>query len=361
MSDIMQKMREQLLQSENQQESKVEYTPSKRKTQEVDLRNLANGNEVRIRFIQDGDTTNPYFWRAVTFHTLTFRGIKGDDSKSSTVTKVRIPAYNHTIDKNGRVVQTGLLPVPEDMRYTNKEDPIQLYISENNLYNTAPDIYNDLNRKTVYAFQGFIVDGPDDLEPYNEPPRLLRHFNFGKDLLDIIKSHILDKECENDNPIDMGDGVDFYFRAEDNGNFKSHKSSKFSRSHTSITKEMAIDLKDNGIDQIRDRIYKVPNKEERDVIKDMLDSYLGQLPWDPEWEQYYKPVVQYDSSRSSKSSSKPKDEPVTISTPEALASFINGTPEVKQEEVKVEAPKTETSTTSSVDDLLNLIKNKSNS
>ena len=48
MSDIMQKMREQLLQSETQQESKVEYTPSKRKTQEVDLSNLASGNEVRI-------------------------------------------------------------------------------------------------------------------------------------------------------------------------------------------------------------------------------------------------------------------------------------------------------------------------
>lgn len=264
--------------------------------QEVNMNKINTGEEVSIRFVEDGDKSNDFFWRAYCYHELTFRGVKGDASKENVITTVRVPAYNVTLDKFGNTSTFGdsVLNVPQASQYTNFQDPIQKYVKDNKLYEqtdrtvidaTGKEItlYNALKRKVQYLAQGYIVKAPESLKVY-EDARPLKHFRLMDSIIKNIERYILDEENANDEPLSLTDGVNFNYRKTQQGQFNNYDTSSFGRLHSSVSQECLEDYEKYGPDFIGDRIPKTPNDAERAVIAEMLDAFLGNLPYNPEWD-----------------------------------------------------------------------------
>lgn len=276
--------------------------------QEVNLNTINVGEEVKIRFVQDGDTSNDFFWRAYAYHDLWFRGVKGDDSKADTITVVRVPAYNRTVDKFGKVARTddAMLNVPQASVYTNMQDPIQQYSSKNKLFEQTDRLVTDINgneimlykalkRKIEYLTQGYIVQAPESLVVYSEA-RPLKHFRMKPTIIDRITDFLMDEENEKlgDNPIDNDNGVDYNYRKTLKGEFNNYDTSGFARIHTKLSEEARADFERYGADFIGDRIPKAPNTEQLAIISQMLEAFIGGLPYDPAWDVlgYFKFVKQ---------------------------------------------------------------------
>lgn len=282
------------------------YKPSD--PQEVNLNTIKVGEEVKIRFVQDGDTSNDFFWRAYSYHDLWFRGVKGDDSKADTITVVRVPAYNTTVDKFGKIARTddALLNVPQASVYTNMQDPIQQYSSKNKLFEQTDRVVTDINgneimlykalkRKIEYLTQGYIVQAPESLVVYPEA-RPLKHFRMKPTIIDRITDFIMDEENVKlgDDPINNDNGVDYNYRKSLKGEFNNYDTSGFARIHTKLTDEARADFERYGADFIGDRVPKAPNSEQIAIISQMLEAFIGGLPYDPAWDVlgYFKFVKQ---------------------------------------------------------------------
>ena len=296
-------MRETLVNSE-QVTTTEQKTFKPRDPQEVNLNTINVDEEVRIRFIHDGDTTNAFFWRAYCYHELFFRGVKGDSTKDNIYTFVQVPAFNTIVDKLGKITrgENAMLNVPQASAYTNAEDPIQIFASQNNLYEQSDrtirtisgkeiSLYSALKRKVQYLIQGYIVKAPESLKIY-EDARLLKHFRMVDQVYDIIHDHIKNEDSitMKDDPINNAEGVDFNFKKTLQGQFNDYKKSYFSRAHTSLSPEALADYNQYGADHINDRIPKAPNGEEREIIKQMLEAMIAGQPYDPAWDvlKYYK-------------------------------------------------------------------------
>lgn len=266
--------------------------------QEVNIFSINTGEEVKIRFVGDGDQSNDFFWRAFSFHRLFFYGVKGDDSKSNVVTTVTIPAYNLTLSKSGKLINdpNAQLNVSEDCVYTNFQDPINLYVRDNNLYAnqnikmTTPEgreesLYKILGRRVQYFFQGYIISAPESLK-IHECNRLLKHFTLSSGIFAKISQHTFNTETVElgDDPINVTEGVDFNLRKKAVGQFNNYDESEFSRKHTKLPDEFMKDYVEFGPDNISDRCIKAPNEDQRRMITDMLNAFLGGLPYDPEWD-----------------------------------------------------------------------------
>lgn len=323
-------------------------------TQEFDLRNQKPGENVVVRFVQDGDPDNAWFWVARSTHTLMFRGVKDDPANANSAVYVTLPGYNKTVDKNGQLVSSrdggsrnmAMLPVPADCVYTNKEDPIQAYSSQNDLFN-HPEIKDPsgerslgeaIKRRVVYLFQGFVNEVPKHTEngqdvPFegrNTPPRLLRHFTFGSDIFDRIIVETRDFVKEGIDPTDLASGYNFIIEASKQGQYTTRGASRFERRPSQITPDQALDIKNNGYDRLSDRLMKKPDAAQIQLIKEIFTAYLAGQPFDKEWGKTFNYRIVNQNRNNNTQTAAPVEttvEPVeTVSAVESATQVVESAP-----------------------------------
>ncbi len=245
---------------------------------------LPTGGRADIRIINDGDSTNDYYWRDYSVRELTFNGIKGRPETNSKVFKIKIPAFNYNEGKDGGFNH---LNVPVESYFSNKEDPIQNFMSENDWYNTNPELYKRYKRKMPsHLYQGFVrkadaLEG-DKKDAESQPEeRLLKRFILADEIHKRMMT-ILDKEEVGKLPTDPVDGYVFTIhKKQGQHKWADYKQSEWNYFKTdSLTEAEVQDIETNGIFELKDFLPKKPNAEEIEIIMEMFVDSYGGLPYD---------------------------------------------------------------------------------
>lgn len=267
--------------------TKIETNTTSRKSggKFVNFWDLKENTSLRVRFVNDTthDVDNEGFWRDESYHELKFKGIRGTSQYDSTEIRVRVPAFNC---KNSRGNISDKLNVPADCIYYNTEDPINVYCSQNNLYNSDRDLYDKLKKSTYHYFQGFVVDAPEGFE-VDTSERLLKVFKFSNQIYDCIVARIMDSEYSDQDVVSIANGVDFKINVELENGRRSYKKSVFVRNETPLSEEQVKDITTNGYYDLREFLMKRPTEEQLACIRNMLEVFLAGGKYDPAWYQYY--------------------------------------------------------------------------
>ncbi len=248
---------------------------------------LKPGDEVRIRFIEDGDSTNGFFWRERHTRTLRFGSLllpNGTTMEKDTY--VSVPAFNL---KSNETNSDGL---PAEYLYKSTEDVVQqkikgLWIDGDK---TSQALYNKFGKKVTYLFQGFVHSPGYESKLYR--------FVISKDLFNLIKTFMTDSEIE-DVPCSVQNGRDFILKvAEKNAviNGKNMKvkdyvtQSKWSSKVTPLTQDEIQYIATHGAFDLKKFLPKRPSAEQEEIMLAMYGASYDGLPYDiKNWASTFRP------------------------------------------------------------------------
>jgi len=228
--------------------------------------NMQEGKEAVVRFLDDGNSNNTFFWVERAMIKLPFAGIKGEsDSRQVQVQVPCVEMYN-----DGSVC-----PILSEVRGWFKDKSLE-------------EMGRKYWKKRSYIFQGFIVDDP--LKEESTPENPIRRFIIGPQIFQIIRSALMDPELE-DLPTDSLRGVDFRIAKTSKGGYADYSTSKWSRRERSLTPEENAAIEQFGLFDLSSFLPKKPNDVELKVMKEMFEASVDGEAYDMErWGQYFKPA-----------------------------------------------------------------------
>lgn len=248
---------------------------------------LKAGDEVRIRFVEDADTTNSFFWRERHTRTLRFNSLL---LPSGTVmandTFVSVPAFNLKTN------ETNCDDLPEEYLYKSNEDVIQQKIKGFWVDGdkTSQALYNRFGKKVSYLFQGFIHSPGYETKLYR--------FVINKDLFNLIKTFMNDSEID-DVPCDVENGRDFILKVSEksvviNGTNTKVKDyvtqSKWSGRVSPLTQEERNFIETNGAFDLKKFLPKKPTVAQEEVMLAMYNASYDGNPYDiKNWASTFRP------------------------------------------------------------------------
>lgn len=248
---------------------------------------LKVGDEVRIRFVEDADTTNSFFWRERHSRTLRFDSLLlPNGSTMMKDTYVSVPAFN--LKSN----ETSLDDLPQEYLYKSNEDVIQQKIKGFWIDGdkTSQALYNKFGKKVTYLFQGFVRSPGYETKLYR--------FVVNKELFNLIKTFMTDSEIE-DVPCDVVNGRDFILKVSEknaviNGSNTKVKDyvtqSKWSSKVTPLTDEEKAFLETNGAFDLKKYLPKRPTAEQETIMLEMYNASYDGNPYDiKNWASTYRP------------------------------------------------------------------------
>jgi len=232
--------------------------------------NAPNGSTTEVRFVPDGDPTNTFFWVEKLQIKLPFNGIKNGESKP---VYVNVPC----VEMFGKLEYPQGCPILSEVRGWYKEkDP------------TSTELANKYWKKPTYIMQGFVrVNSvPDDSAPENP----IRKFSFNKQLFNIIKAGLMDKDMENI-PTDYSNGSDFKILKTTKGQYADYGTSSYSRKETSLTPIELAAIETYKLNNLSDYLGKHPTAADLEVIKEMFEASVNGEAYDEEkWGKFYRPA-----------------------------------------------------------------------
>ena len=248
---------------------------------------LKPGDEIRIRFIEDADPTNSFFWRERHTRTLRFNSLLLPNGETMIKdTFVSLPAFN--LKSN----ETSMDDLPAEYLYKSTEDVIQqkikgLWIDGDK---TSQALYNKFGKKVTYLFQGFIHTPGYEQKLYR--------FLINKDLFNLIKTFMNDSEIE-DVPCSVQNGRDFILKVSEknaviNGSNVKVKDyvtqSKWSSRITPLTQEEIRYIGDHGAFDLKKFLPKKPSPEQEEIMLAMYNASYDGLPYDiKNWASTFRP------------------------------------------------------------------------
>lgn len=254
---------------------------------------LKPGDEVSIRFVEDGDPdNNSTFWRERHTRSLYFKSIKlanGDIVNNSVY--VTVPAFN--LKRN----EVGIDDLPEEYLFKSDEDVIQECIKP--LYIPGDDVsmkqYSQNKKKVTYVFQGFVRAPGYETKLYR--------FIINTDLFNIITKQMRRfKEL----PTHKELGVDFILSVSEksinlNGvpkKVKDYESSSWDLNSSPLTAQELTYLEENKSFVLKDYIPKKPTTEQLQVMLEMYQASANEEPYDVvKWSKVYRPDnIQIDAN-----------------------------------------------------------------
>lgn len=248
---------------------------------------LKVGDEVRIRFVEDADTTNSFFWRERHSRTLRFDSLLlPNGSTMMKDTYVSVPAFN--LKSN----ETSLDDLPQEYLYKSNEDVIQQKIKGFWIDGdkTSQALYNKFGKKVTYLFQGFVRSPGYETKLYR--------FVVNKELFNLIKTFMTDSEIE-DVPCDIVYGRDFILKVSEknaviNGSNTKVKDyvtqSKWSSKVTELTVQEKEFLETNGAFDLKKYLPKRPTAEQETIMLEMYNASYDGNPYDiKNWASTYRP------------------------------------------------------------------------
>jgi len=243
--------------------------------------NIDEGDTATLRFLPDGDTSNPFFWVERAMIKLPFNGIKDGDGKKILVQVPCMEMYGP--DETCPV----LAEVRPWFKVTGMEDMGRTYW-----------------KKRSYLFQGLVHQDPMGEESPPENP--IRRFMISPQIFTIIQSSLMDPEME-ELPTDYSQGLDLRIVKTSKGGYADYSTSTWSRKETALTEVELGHIEKYKLNVLSDFLPKKPGDVELQIIKEMFEASVDGEAYDPDrWAQYYRPYGM----------NKP-DASVTVSPPPA--------------------------------------------
>lgn len=303
--------------------------------------NIAEGAPLNLRFLEDSNQDNPYFWREREMITLSFSGVKGGDQKPTTL----------VVPCNEIWSGTNSCPVTKELREWYKAGDQAL-----------ADRARAYWKKKSYIMQCFIAPNStkviDDLAPENPIRRVL----LSKKLFNAVKSILLNPNVEY-MPTDVDRGRDFSIIKGKQGQYASYDQSQWSFAERPLNEEERSAIKTFGLFNLDDFMPKQPSEDHLRAIAEMFEASVNEEQYDPaRWAEFYRPSGVQTPQTSAHAATIPA--PQTQQTPVAeqivvdahVAQVSQVVQEPVHEEPKVQAPDPVKATKTSTADLLAKLK-----
>jgi len=226
--------------------------------------NINEGDTATLRFLPDGNTSNPFFWVERAMIKLPFNGIKNGDGKNVIVQVPCMEMYgpNETC------------PVLTEVRPWFKDSSLE-------------DMGRKYWKKRSYLFQGFVHQDP--LSEETPPENPIRRFMISPQIFKIIQSSLMDPEME-ELPTDYVQGLDFRATKTSKGGYADYSTSNWSRKESALTEAELEAIETYKLNNLADFLPKKPGEIELKVIKEMFEASVDGEAYDPDrWGQYYRP------------------------------------------------------------------------
>jgi hypothetical protein len=229
--------------------------------------NINEGDTAILRFLEDGNPDNPYFWVERAMFKFPFNGIKGDPTASNNVI-VQVPCMEMYGEKDS---------VLDEVRTWFKDTSLE-------------DMGRKYWKKRSYLFQGFVRQDPMAKEGDTPLENPIRRFMISPQIFGLIKSSLMDPEIEN-LPTNADGGLDFRITKTTKGGFSDYSTSLWARKETALTNEELAAIETHGLSNLADFLPAKPGDEELRVIREMFEASVEGEAYDPEkWGAYYTPA-----------------------------------------------------------------------
>ena len=292
---------------------------------------MSEGSSVRIRFVEDADAHNGYFWRTRANRTLKFNGLMSNGQFYDGDIYVDVPAFNL---KAGEQDNT----LPEEKAFASNDDPIQQRIK--NLWNEGSEgqeLYRKFKRKTAYIYRGFVREEGAESR--------LQYFIMSNQIQPKIEKAITDleqMEAFPNLPVDRANGRDFVLRCDLKDGRRNYEMSDWSLKTSALTPDEET-IVDTDLEPLSAFLPSKPNVKQVEIMNQMYDAVVADQPFDfDNWATVFKPNNAYKDSngviqiRTNGSVSNDEEKEVSTPTPvsEPIVSSISQPPaQVTTEEV----------------------------
>lgn len=294
--------------------------------------NLPDNSDAVIRFLQDGDQSNTFFWVERLVINLPFSGITGQpDAKDVTV---RVPC----------------------MEMYGMADPILAEIrpwwDHSELKANASTYW----KKRSYIFQGLIIEDGLTEKLESKPENPIRRFVLGPQLFQIVKSSLLDPELD-DMPTDEVNGIDFRITKTTKGKYSDYTTSKWSRKSRPLNDLELAAIDQYGLANLKDALPKQPSDLEQKIIMEMFEASVNGEAFDMDrWGQHFRPFgqgINPDATAETVTSQRPKVEPIRTESATTVEPVEDATPWVGETTTD-----TEESSGNRAEEILKMIRNR---
>lgn len=289
--------------------------------------NMKAGSQSVIRFLPDGSSENPFFWVLKYNIKLPFNGIKNGDAKQIFV---NVPCTDLSRDKDGNIRSKFKGEEPNDFAQGCPIlNEVRGWYKEKDQAST--ELANKYWKKPTYILQGFVRENAvaDDKSPENP----IRKFNLNKQLFNLVKAGLLDKDMENI-PSDYKNGTDFKILSTTIGQYADYGTSSYSRKESSLAQAELDAVEKYGLVDLSDYLGKKPTPEDMEVIKEMFEASVNGEPYDVEkWGKHYRPgnlKLAGDSNTPNESSATVASKPVNSSVTPVVTPVQSSEPVVQE-------------------------------
>lgn len=235
--------------------------------------NIPENQALYLRFLQDADESNPYFWREREMINLEFKGIVG--MHTDTV-RVQVPCNEMWVPKSCPIL-TEVRQWYQVANDTNNED----------LKKQASKYW----KKKTYLFQCLVAPDSVAVKDDNAPENPIRRVLVNKDIFDKIKSILMNPGVK-ELPTHFEQGRDFgVIKTKNGGGFNNYDMSQFSMSERPLNGEERAAIDQYGLFNLNDFMPKQPTPDELNAIREMFEASIDGKPYDPSrWAAFYRPA-----------------------------------------------------------------------
>jgi len=224
---------------------------------------IDEGQTAIVRFLNDNDPTNTFFWVERAMFKFPFKGVKGDPTASQN-TIVQVPCMEMYGEKDA---------VLDEVRGWFKDTSME-------------EMGRKYWKKRTYIFQGFVRSDPKGAAGPENP---IRRFMISPQIFTLIKSSLMDPEIEY-SPTDVNKGLDFRIAKQEKGGYADYTNSSWARKETALTDEETAAIAKYGLNNLVELLPPKPTTEVQAVIREMFEASVDGEPYDPErWASYYTP------------------------------------------------------------------------
>lgn len=296
--------------------------------------NMEEGGCSTVRFLEDGNPDNAFFWKEKNVIRMPFNGIKGDpDSKKIIVEVPCIEMFGDTC------------PVHTELRLMFKDKSLE-------------DLARQYWKKRSYIFQGFVQS--TDLVEEDEPESLIRRFVLGPQLYKLVESVLLDPDIS-ELPTDHVNGLDFKIVKTMKGKYSDYSTSQWARRESSLTDDQLAEIEKHGLADLSDFLPTRPTADQLGIIMEMFEASLEEEPYDPvRWGNHYRPKgYQMDTGSAGDKASTVRPEQKTEEKDEEVEEPVSEpVSESKPTSEPVTGDKEKESSGSGAEDILAMLRKK---
>lgn len=296
--------------------------------------NIPEGSSATLRFLPDGDESNTFFWKERQMIKIEFPGVKGQDESKKVV--VQVPC----VEMWGETC-----PIHAQIRPWFK-DP------------TMEALGRKYWKKRSYVFQGFVVNSP--MEEQSTPENPIRRFIISPQIFTLIKQALMDPDME-ELPTDYMRGTDFRLNKTQKGGYADYSTSGWARKERGLNEDELQAIAQHNLFNLNDFMPKRPGTDELRAIVEMFEASVDGQLYDPEkWGKFYRPSGVQIANATGAAADADEDTVTSKPAPVAARPAPTPAPAPQAQATATAAPAADAGGKPSVDDILKMIRNRSN-